>query len=225
MSTIPPRWATFDCYGTLIDWNGGISAGLAEIFGREDLAALLPLYHEEEQRLEAAAPSLPYREVMARVLDALAEAQGRSLRPGQRDVLGRSLPGWRAFPEVPEALAEARARGWHLAILSNTDRDFIEASMRRIGVPFEWAVVASEIGSYKPAHGHWRAFYRRSGADPARHVHVGASVFHDVVPARDMGLETVWINRLGEDAEVRPSRELPDLSRLPDVLDELVPGA
>jgi 2-haloacid dehalogenase len=84
--------------------------------------------------------------------------------------------------------------------------------------------VASEIGSYKPGHAHWRAFAERSHADPSRHVHVGASVFHDVVPATHLGLPTVWINRLGEATDTPPTRELPDLARLPDVLDELVPA-
>jgi 2-haloacid dehalogenase len=224
VSTTAPRWATFDCYGTLIDWNAGIRAGLAEVFGPEDAGTLLTRYHEEEPRLQAEHPAMTYREVMARVLERLAAERGRELSGEERDALGRSLPGWEAFAEVPGALAEARERGWRLVILSNTDRPFIEASMRRIGVPFEFAVVASEIGSYKPGHAHWRAFYERSGADPGRHVHVGASSYHDVAPARALGIQTVWINRLGERADVRPTRELTDLADLPRVLDELVPA-
>jgi len=126
------------------------------------------------------------------------------------------------FAEVPAALDEARRRGWKLAILSNTDRDFIEASMRRIGVPFELAVVASEIGSYKPDRRHWDEFFARTGAEREHHVHVGASLFHDIAPARELGLRSVWINRLGESADSPPTRELPDLEHLPDVLDELI---
>src|SRR5581483_8228939 len=156
------------------------------------------------------------REVMTRVLEQLGAPQQ------ERDALGRSLPGWRVFPEVPGALAEARRRGWSLAILSNTDRDFIEASMRTIGVPFERAIVASEIGSYKPAEGHWRAFERELGRLPD--VHVAASRFHDVVTAARLGIPAVWINRLGEPAEPSATRELPDLAALPGVLDELAPG-
>jgi 2-haloacid dehalogenase len=127
------------------------------------------------------------------------------------------------FAEVPGALAEARERGWQLAALSNTDRDLIEASLQAIGVPFEQAIVASEVGSYKPAPGHWRAFYASTGADPSRHVHVAQSHFHDIVPAHDLGIRTVWINRLAERAEPAPTRELPDLTGLADVLDGLVP--
>jgi len=95
--------------------------------------------------------------------------------------------------------------------------------MRTIGVPFDGAIVASEIGSYKPAPGHWRAFAESSGADPARHVHVAQSHFHDIVPAHALGIRTVWINRLGEHRDPAPTRELPDLRGLTDVLDELVP--
>jgi len=123
---------------------------------------------------------------------------------------------------VRESLEEARVGGWKLAILSNTDRDFIDASMERIGVPFELAIVASEIGSYKPAHRHWEEFYARTGADPGRHVHVAASLFHDVAPARELGLPTIWVNRLGEEARPQPDIELRSLSGLAGALDSLV---
>jgi 2-haloacid dehalogenase len=96
--------------------------------------------------------------------------------------------------------------------------------MQRIGVPFEFAIVASEIGSYKPAHGHWEAFFERSGADPSRHVHVAQSVYHDIEPASELGLRTVWINRLGETRAAPATAELPDVSRLADALDELAPS-
>jgi 2-haloalkanoic acid dehalogenase type II len=213
---VADRWATFDCYGTLIDWNGGIRRELARLFGEERADALLVRYHGVEPEIERSEPSLPYRDVMARALDALGAPAD------QREALGESLPSWTPFPEVPAALEDARARGWRLAILSNTDRDFIEASKTKLGVPFDETIVASEIGSYKPALGHWRAFERSVGRLPD--VHVGASHFHDVVPAGRLGVPTVWINRLGETAEPPPTRELSDLAPLPDVLDELVPA-
>jgi 2-haloacid dehalogenase len=115
----------------------------------------------------------------------------------------------------------ARARGWKLAILSNTDRDFIEASMARLGVPFELAIVASEIGSYKPNHRHWLTFFEQTGAARAEHVHVAQSHPHDIVPANELGLRSVWINRSGERREPGPTREQPDLRGLADTLDAL----
>jgi 2-haloacid dehalogenase len=218
------RWATFDCYGTLIDWEAGLRSGLVQVFGEADADRLLARYHEVEPRIQASDPEKSYREVMAEALAELSREEGRELSDAERDTLGRSLPGWEAFPEVPGALREARERGWRLVILSNTDRDFIEASMQQIGVEFDFAIVASEIRSYKPAHGHWKTFYDRSGAERAEHVHVAASVFHDIRPAFDLGIPTIWINRLGEQSDARPDRELPDLNGLADALDELRPG-
>jgi 2-haloacid dehalogenase len=211
------RWATFDCYGTLVDWNAGIRAQLTRIFGEEHADKLLERYHEVEPEIQAAAPSLPYREVMAESMRQLGAP------PDEEGALGDSLPDWPVFEEVPAALQEARDRGWRLALLSNTDRDLIEASRRRLDVPFDLAIVAGEIGSYKPAPGHWERFYAQTDADPARHVHVAQSHFHDVVPASRLGIRTIWINRLGERHEPPPTRELPDLEALPETLDELVP--
>jgi 2-haloacid dehalogenase len=206
------RWATFDCYGTLIDWNGGIRRDLARVFGDEFADDQLRLYHELEPELEASG-ELSYREV-------LTEAMRRLGAPAQEEgALARSLPEWEPFPEVPGALREARKRGWRLAILSNTDRDYLEASVEQIGVPFDETIVASEIGSYKPALGHWRAFEERIGRPPD--VHVAASLFHDIAPAKELGLRSIWINRLGEKAEPEPTRELPDLTRLAETLEEL----
>jgi 2-haloacid dehalogenase len=216
---VSERWATFDCYGTLIDWNSGIRAELARMFGPEAAPTLLDRYHEIEPQVEADDPGLPYREVMRLTLARLGDVPD-----GDEDALGRSLPQWPVFPEVPASLAELRERGWKLAILSNTDREFIEASKARIGVPFEETVVASEIGSYKPAHRHWQEFFDRTGAGLDRHVHVAASHFHDIAPAHELGLRSVWINRLAERGDPKPTGELADLSRLPDVLDELVPA-
>jgi 2-haloacid dehalogenase len=148
----------------------------------------------------------------------------RRLGVDDPDAPARSLPGWEPFPEVRTALDGARVNGWKLAILSNSDRDFIEASMERIGVSFELAIVASEIGSYKPGRAHWDRFFAQTDVATDRHVHVAQSHFHDIVPAHGLGLTTMWINRYGERHEPPPTRELPDLTRLPDTLDELVPA-
>jgi 2-haloacid dehalogenase len=153
----------------------------------------------------------------------LTEAmRGLGAPADEEAALARSLPTWEPFPEVPAALQKLRERGWRLAILSNTDPDFLAASLERIGVPVDLTVVASGIGSYKPAQGHWERFFAETGADRARHVHVAASLFHDIAPARKLGLASVWINRLGERADPEPTRELLDLTRLPETLDDLV---
>ena len=211
------RWATFDCYGTLIDWDGGVRRVLAQVFGEERADEQLQRYHDAEPALEADG-TRTYREVMTEAMHELG-AKG-----DEADALADSLPSWEPFPEVRDALTEVRDHGWKLAVLSNTDRDFIEASMRQIGVPFELAIVASEIGSYKPAHAHWLRFFDETGAPRDGHVHVAQSHLHDIVPATQLGLRTVWINRRGQSGDPPPTRELRNLSNLAGTLDELVPA-
>ncbi len=200
------RWATFDCYGTLVDWNAGLAVALGD-------ASLLARYHEVEPAVQAESPGLSYRQVLRET----ARRLGAEADPAE------TLPGWPVFEDVRPELLSARAHGWRLAILSNSDRDLIDASIAAIGVPFDLAIVASEIGSYKPAHRHWETFAETTGRLPD--VHVAQSHFHDVVPAVALGIPSIWINRLGEAAEPAPTRELEGLTGLTQVLDELVPVA
>src|SRR5205823_1751604 len=165
--------------GTLIDWNGGIRGELARLFGEDRADELLARYHELEPELQADG-TRSYREVLTEAMRRLGAPQS------EEDALARLLPEWEPFPEVPAALREARDRGWKLAILSNTDRDFIDTSMARVDVPFELAIVASEIGSYKPAHRHWERFFEQTQAPREGHVHVAASLFHDIAPANEL---------------------------------------
>jgi 2-haloacid dehalogenase len=188
------------------------------LFGPARAGELLHTYHELEPQIQREEPGRSYREVMAVALSRLGAPAG------EQDALGRSLPDWEPFPEVPAALEEARARGWRLAILSNTDLDLLAASLARIEVEFDLMVVASEIGSYKPAPAHWEEFFSRSGAGRERHVHVSASLFHDIAPASSLGLRTIWINRLGEAAEPQPDVELHSLTGLGENLEALVPA-
>ena len=213
------RWATFDCYGTLIDWNGGIRLELARVFGEDAADGKLDEYHAVEAELEEDG-SLSYREVLTNAMRRLGAPAG------EEHGLAESLPSWRPFPEVPPTLEDLRRRGWKLAILSNTDDDLIAASQVQLGTVFDEVVVAQEIGSYKPAHKHWQEFFQRTRAPRGSHVHVAASLFHDIAPANELGLVSVWINRLGETAAdgARPTRELPDLIGLPETLDELFPA-
>jgi 2-haloacid dehalogenase len=218
------RWATFDCYGTLIDWNAGIRAALEHLWGVDRSAELLERYHELEPEVQAEEYR-SYAEVLTLTLERLAQDKGLGIPEGESGILTQSLPDWPAFPEVPAALEELRRRGWQLAALSNTDRELISASQRRLGVSFDVVVTAEDSHAYKPAHAHWERFFELTTAEREKHVHVAQSHFHDIVPATELGLRTVWINRLGEQAELRPTAELPDLERLPDTLDALVPPA
>jgi 2-haloacid dehalogenase len=215
------RWATFDCYGTLVDWDSGIRSTLAELFPETDPQALVDAYHRHEPETQAGR-GVAYRQVMAEALERVAADFDTAVPTGREDALAECLPTWPVFPEVPGALSELRDCGWKLAILSNTDPDLLDASIQAIGVPVDLRVVASEIGSYKPALAHWQVFFSRSGAERPGHVHVAASLFHDIEPCGRQGLRCVWINRLGETSDIPRDGEITDLAGLPDLLDSLV---
>jgi 2-haloacid dehalogenase len=200
---------------------GGIRDTLSDLWPEHDTELLLGAYHEIEPEVQRGR-SISYRQVLTEALEKLARREGLHLDEDERAALADSLPSWPPFPEVPAALTGLRERGWRIAILSNTDPEYLEASFERIGVPTDLRITAAEAGSYKPAHGHWERFFEQTGADRARHVHVGASIFHDLRPAAELGLMAVWINRMHESTDVPRAAELPDVSKLPETLDDLV---
>jgi 2-haloacid dehalogenase len=217
------RWATFDCYGTLIDWRSGIRSVVERLWPDVDAERLLRR-HQVIEPLVQEGRDITYREVGARTLRAMAAVEDLPLQSADAYALAQSLPDWLAFPEVPPALLALRRDGWRLAILSNTDPELLAASLHQIGVPIDLLVTAKEAGSYKPAPGHWQRFFEQSGADRARYVHVAASAFHDITAAEGLGLLAVWINRLAEQSQVHRAAELPNLSGLPETLNRLVAG-
>ncbi|MDE3193797.1 MAG: hypothetical protein KGN00_08945, partial [Chloroflexota bacterium] len=170
------EWVTFDCYGTLIDWEGGVADALLPLLPPgTDRVALAVRYIEVEAEVEKGR-HLPYREVLDLASRRLLEERGRPLPPGRPSPLPASLPAWRPFPEVPAALAELRRRGYRYAILSNVDNDLLAASIRAMGIEPDLTVTAEDARSYKPAPGHWRRFEERTGAGTANTVHVAASL-------------------------------------------------
>jgi 2-haloacid dehalogenase len=216
------RWASFDCYGTLVDWDGGISAVLARLWPAVDTEALLIDFHAVEPVVQRDG-RLSYRQVLQRSLRAVAAIRDLPLATADASALADSLPDWLPFAEVPEALGTLRADGWRLAILSNTDPDYLDASIARLGVDIDERVVASDIHSYKPAPRHWEELRRRMPAEPATHVHVAASLFHDIEPCAALGIPTVWVNRRGERSDVARAAELTDLRLLPRTLAAIAP--
>ena len=222
------RWATFDVYGTLIDWELGIAQAMAEVWPEADepmLEHLLERFHEVEPEIEQDSAA-PYREVLRDTLSKVALDENLSVPVGMEFALADSLPSWPAFDEVPGTLNELHARDWKLGLLSNTDPDLLAASVAHLGITPDVTITAAEAGSYKPAHGHWKAFYERTGAGRhgQHHVHVAEGVFHDLAPCSELGITAVWINRLSEVTNYPRAAELDNLTTLPDVLDELRPA-
>jgi putative hydrolase of the HAD superfamily len=219
---------SFDCYGTLIDWEAGIAAVLGP-WAREnglhdDDEALLTAYAEQEARVEAEHPQALYPEVLARSFTALAADLGRPLAEQDADRLATSVPDWPPFADTVDALA-ALAQRYKLIILSNVDRASFAGSNARLGVVFDAVVTAEDVGSYKPSPQNFTALAEAAtglGVGPGRLLHVAQSLFHDHVPAKRAGLATVWINRRHDRpgwgatpqprSDVRPDWEFPSMA-------------
>jgi 2-haloacid dehalogenase len=219
---VPVRWVTFDCYGTLIDWERGITDALIPLLPRgTDRRALAERYIEVEAEVEKGE-HIPYREVLDRASRRLLAEHDRAPRDDEPSPLPASLPSWPPFPEVPDALRELRRRGYKYAILSNVDNDLLAASIRTMGIEPDLTVTAEDARSYKPARGHWRRFEERTGAGKRDTIHVAASLYHDIRPTTSWGWRNVWIARRIEPLRgAAPTRILPDLTRLAETIDEL----
>jgi 2-haloacid dehalogenase len=226
------RWATFDCFGTLVDWRHGIATSAELLFpGRG--AELLAGYQRHEHQVERENPGMRYRVVLAETLRRACQDAGLTLRDDDAGILGDTLPYWPVFPEVPSALRELRESGWRLALLTNCDTDLIAHSLRRLGAPIDAVVTAEAVGSYKPVHRHFTRFAESfgidqlsiepaRGVDQGRWVHVAQSYFHDIRPASELGIRRVWINRLGDpDDESLADAVLSDLTGLAQTLDAI----
>jgi 2-haloalkanoic acid dehalogenase type II len=199
---------TFDCYGTLIDWERGIGDAFAAAARADgvtlDRAAVLGAYHEIEPGVQAERYR-PYREVLALTAERVAARLSWPLAAGRARFLADSLPSWPPFPDTNAALGRLATAGYRLAILSNVDDDLLAGTRKHLGVDFEFVVTAQQVGSYKPAPAHFTTARRRLAG--ARWLHVAQSLFHDVRPAKDLGIEAAWINRKGQS---RPGEAGPD---------------
>lgn len=213
-------WVTFDCYGTLADWLGGMRNALTPHVGAEDAERLLHAYHDLEAGVEAQSPTPRYREVLTETLRRAAEREGIALPTGSETALVDHWHELPVFDDVGPALTALRDNGWSLAILSNCDDDLLATTLERVPVPFDLTVTAEHVFSYKPDPGHWRAFGERTEGDRGRWVHAAQSWFHDIVTADSLGLPSVWVDRLdsGEDASLSTVR-IRALSELPDAVE------
>lgn len=194
---------SFDCYGTLIDWETGILAVIRPWADDQGLdvtdAELLTVYGGNESRAELDHPLLPYPEILARSFMAVGDQLGAAVTVADGQRLGRSVADWPAFPDSHAALATL-AKRYSLVILSNVDRDSFAYSNERLGVEFDRILTAQDIGCYKPSGRNFKTLLsetERMGIAEGKLLHVAQSLFHDHVPAKKHGLPTVWINRRG----------------------------
>jgi 2-haloalkanoic acid dehalogenase type II len=181
---------TFDCYGTLIDWESGIYAAFRDAGLDRDRADVLRAYAEHEPIAERP-PFRPYREVLAETARRVAEALGWEARDAS--FLAESLPSWRPFPDTNAALERLRGAGCRLGILSNVDDDLLAATRKHFTAAFDLVITAQQVRSYKPGHAHFLA--ARAAIGGAQWLHAAESNFHDIVPANALGIENAWINR------------------------------
>jgi 2-haloacid dehalogenase len=217
---------TFDCYGTLIDWEAGILAGLRRVLGPHGVATandeLLEAYARAEADLEAG-PYRPYREILGEGLRRVARGHGVEASAEEVAAFGGSVGEWPAFADSVDALGRLKAR-FRLGVITNCDDDLFALSNRRLGVVFDWIVTAQQVGAYKPNPRNFDVAFERIDVPRERILHVAQSLFHDHVPARRLGLATAWIDRrrgragfgATPPAEATPDLAVPDMATFAD---------
>lgn len=192
------RLITFDCYGTLIDWENGMLAAMRPLFSRDDHripdTQLLELYGEIEAEIEAGA-YLPYRQVLARTAQEIGRRTGVAVSAEEGPAFADSLTRWKPFPDTVAAL-QSMARKFRLGIISNVDDDlFAETRKKLAPVEFDFIVTAQQVQSYKPSLRNFEEAVRRSGLNKDQILHAGQSLYHDAAPANALGIRNVWVNR------------------------------
>ena len=221
MSARPYDVVTFDCYGTLVDWEAGITRAFVDAAARAgvqvDAGKVLDAYLEIERVVEAETYR-SYREILTETARRVAARFGWSAAAAGGEFLPASLGDWPPFPDTNPALERLARAGYRLGILSNVDDDLLAATRKHLAVPFEIVVTAQQVRSYKPAPAHWDEARRRIGE--ARWLHAAQSYYHDVAAAKRLGIPTAWINRHGEPAGSAgpPDRTLRTLAELADWL-------
>jgi 2-haloacid dehalogenase len=192
------RLITFDCYGTLIDWENGMLAALRPLISRGDCRAsdsqILELYGEIEAGLESG-PYLPYRQVLAQAAQEIGRRLGTEISAEESSAFAESLTRWKPFIDTVPAL-QSLARRFRLGIISNVDDDlFAETRKKLAPVEFDFVVTAQQMRSYKPAHRNFEEAIRCSGLSKDQVLHAGQSLYHDIAPANALGIQNVWVNR------------------------------
>jgi len=187
---------TFDFYGTLIDWETGIVSALGQFLSKYDLQLkdeqILELYAEFESKAEEG-PFVRYRQVLREVVKQLGQTFGFRPMRGELDCIADSLISWKPFPGTLDALWALNGK-YRLAIISNTDNDLLSISLAHLGIQFDWIITSEQAKAYKPSHRIFELATRRIGISREKILHVAQSIYHDINPAKAIGLSTLWIN-------------------------------
>ena len=216
------EWLSFDCYGTLVDWESGICRAVRDVFASYGTELtdpeILCLFSEIEPKVQQSSSYLDYRQVLNRVMVAIGMEIGVDLSEADAARLAGSLPEWPVFPDVVGALLSFKSR-YKLAVISNVDDDLFSSTVEAIGVDFDVVVTAQQVGSYKPDLHNFTVAAERMGVDRTRWLHVAESLYHDVAPANRLGIASVWVNRSGRGGgtrvvEAHPDIEVADLAEL-----------
>jgi len=212
----PFKFITFDCYGTLIDWETGILTALQRILKKHSInrpdAEILAVYGDLEAQAEAGSYE-PYREVLRKVVRGMGDRCGFQATVREQESLPDSLVGWRPFPDTVNALRQLQSK-FQLAIISNIDDDLFAESARQLEVHFDHVITAFQARAYKPSPTIFRMAQEKLGISTAEWLHAGQSIYHDVIPAKSLGIATLWVNRPSHRpgiGAVRPAAGVPDL--------------
>ncbi len=215
---------SFDCYGTLIDWETGILASMKKVLAEAECQPgddeILSLYADIEAGLQAGMYTT-YKQTLREIIDRMGQRFGFEPTPERRESLVISLPNWPPFDDTVASLG-AFKRKYKLAVISNTDDDLFGQTAKRLEVSFDWVITAEQVRDYKPSLKNFEYAIQLIGIPKERMLHIAQSVYHDIVPASSLGIATVWINRrkglvgsgATKPAQGEPDLEVPDLATL-----------
>ena len=213
------EWLSFDCYGTLIDWESGICGAVSSVLDRHGVhkssPEILAMFSEIEPRVQARSDYLRYRDVLHMVMQSIAIELNLALSDNELDSLAKSLPKWPVFADVIEALQTLKDR-YKLAVISNVEDDLFASTAKVLQVEFDVVVTAEQVRSYKPALRNFNVASERMGVRKESWLHVAESLYHDIGPANQLGIKSVWVNRTDRGGGTRHTEALPDLV-LPDL--------
>lgn len=225
MSAGVTRWITFDCYGTLVDWHAGFAGALVPYFG-DQTPDIVRAYQAHERIAEREYPHRSYKDVLVTALARAAEQQGVAIPAAAARALPEAWSSMRPFADVETMLAELRARGWRIAVLTNCDEDLFAVTHRMFRAPFDFTLSAERVRGYKPAPWHFRGFERLMRVSRQDWVHVACSYYHDIAPAQALGIRHVWLDRdrSGEPGVV-PSVHVSSASEVVEAIEHQFDGA